>query len=245
MQTTPPLFIKNRIARAFNAFSLSPGIEPAGEQAVIPGDMGINTRSSAEATSLNRSVLLTKLGRNPANLALVKQVHGSHIVYAERPGILGEADGLVTDRPEIDLGILVADCAAVLMADTKNGVIGAFHAGWHGAVANILPAGLSAMRELGAREIAAWISPCISPLAFEVGEEVADSFPSAFVLRQGKDKPHVDLPGFLMNQMVEGGIRARSIRVDGRCTMTDRRFFSYRRQGRDSGRMLAVIGLKA
>ena len=51
----------------------------------------------------------------------------------------------------------VADCAAVLMADTKNGVIGAFHAGWRGAVANILPAGLSAMRELGAREIAAWI----------------------------------------------------------------------------------------
>ena len=81
-------------------------LSPAGEQAVIPGDMGINPRSSAEATTLTDRFLLTKLGRNPANLALVKQVHGSHIVYAERHGILGEADGLVTDRPEIDLGIL-------------------------------------------------------------------------------------------------------------------------------------------
>lgn len=245
MKSTASTHINTRLTDVFSAFSIASETISEGGTARIAGDMGINTRSPQDDTSQNRDALLTKLGRNPESLALVRQVHGNQIIYADRPGILGDADGLVTNRPEITLGILVADCAAVLLADSESGVTGAFHAGWRGAAAGIIPAGIKAMRELGARNIAAWVSPCISPEAFEVGEEVAMSFPSSFIVRQGNAKPHIDLPGFLMHQMIASGIRKRAIRVDGRCTMTDHRFFSYRRQGTDSGRMLAVIGLNS
>ena len=62
-----------------------------------------------------------------------------------------KADGLVTDRPGVVLGVLAADCAPVLLADSGKGVIGACHAGWKGALGGVVEATISAMAKLGAR----------------------------------------------------------------------------------------------
>lgn len=211
----------------------------------IHADMGINTLTPTDQTAVNRSNLLLQNKLVPESLCYLKQVHGNTVVFADKPGLLGEGDGLITNQCNLTLGIMVADCAAVLLADTDAGIIGALHAGWRGAAGNIVPKGVEMMQSAGARNIKAWISPCIGTHAFEVGHEVATQFPSAYVLYDTYDKPRVDLQAFLVFQLIQHGVKPTSIQADERCTYTDTRFFSYRRQGRKSGRMMAIIALGA
>ncbi|HAC15872.1 MAG TPA: peptidoglycan editing factor PgeF, partial [Bacteroidetes bacterium] len=211
---------------------------------VIPGfDMGINTPSPIDHTEKNRQQMLHELGLNPNLLAYLKQVHGNHVIEATNPGLLGEADGLITTQSNLALGILVADCAAVLIADQDQKVIGAFHAGWRGAVGGILNNGIKQMKNLGGKEFSAWISPCIGLTAFEVGDEVAAQFPAKFVHTQGFSKPHIDLKSFVIENLQNLGLKRDRIFADERCTFENTEFYSYRRQGKQSGRMLAVISM--
>lgn len=210
---------------------------------VQTSDMGINTLTPLDQTEKNRQHFLNQIGLDSTNLAIVRQIHGTEVLYADRSGILGEADGLITNVVGLNIGILVADCAAVLVCDPINRVIGAFHAGWRGAAGGILVNGINRMREIGGREFHVWLSPCIGLQAFEVGEEVARQFPPAFVDSKNFDKPHVDLKAFLIGQLQDIGVHRDRIFIDSRCTYEDTELYSYRRQGKESGRMLGVIGL--
>jgi YfiH family protein len=204
-------------------------------------DMGINTLTNQSITQKNREYFLNSNGLKSDQLAIVKQVHGTRVLYTEKPGLIGEADGLVTDAVNLTLGILVADCAVVLIADTRKKVICALHAGWRGTAGNIISSGIGKMRDLGANDFVAWISPCIGTENFEVGQEVAEAFPSAYVIKGFFQKYHVDLQGYLMHQLVCNGVSSKNIKQDGRCTYSDQRFYSYRRQGANAGRMLGFI----
>lgn len=206
-------------------------------------DMGLNTLTHLDITKSNRAKFAAEIGLDPDSLALVRQVHGTEVIKADYPGILGEADGLITDKPGLSLGILVADCASVLVCDPNNRVIGAFHAGWRGAAGGILIHGIRKMKELGGTDFQVWLSPCIGVNAFEVGEEVAKQFPDEFVHKAGFEKPHVDLKSFLIQQLQDIGVQRDRIFVDSRCTFEESSFFSYRRQSKESGRMMGVIGL--
>ncbi len=84
---------------------------------------------------------------------------------------------MVTDRPDIALGIVTADCAPILFADLRAGVIAAAHAGWRGAVAGVIEATVAAMTRLGANPAttAAAIGPCIRQGSYEVGADLRDA----------------------------------------------------------------------
>ena len=96
--------------------------------------------------------------------------------FAVRP--LGAT--VVTDRSGIALGILTADCAPILLADSEAHVIGAAHAGWNGAISGVTDSVVAAMEKLGAKRerIRAAIGPCIGQAAYEVGPEFEARFPS-------------------------------------------------------------------
>lgn len=209
-------------------------------------DFGLNTASGKGEIESNYKQLLSELDILSGSIALANQVHGSNIKVVEKPGIYDETDGLITTNNGLTLGIQVADCAAVLIADEEQQVIGAFHAGWRGAVANIIPKGLNKMESLGGnfKNFKVYISPCISQRMFEVGEEVAIQFPEKFVDRFTYSKPHIDLKSFLKDQMQKVGIKESNIEVSPECTMQDLRFFSHRREREKAGRMLGLISLK-
>lgn len=191
-----------------------------------------------------------------ARLVTVYQVHGADCVVAgdwnegERP----HADGLVTDRPGMLLGILTADCAPVLFADKVAGVIGAAHAGWKGAVAGITDSTLAAMEQLGARRdrIVAAIGPCIAQPSYEVDtgfrERLIDqAAPNAAFFTPGKPGHfQFDLEGYVAARIENAGIGgAQRLGLD---TYRDEaRFFSFRRATHrrepDYGRQIALIGL--
>ncbi len=210
-------------------------------------NLGFSTGDDEAAVRENRRRVLEALGFAPDALATVGQVHGAAVAKVTEPGHTDRHDGLVTDRRGLVLGVLVADCGAVLLADAEAGVIGACHAGWRGAVGGIPIVTIEAMRKLGAepKRIRAYVSPCIGPDAFEVGIEVATQFDDAHVLRRPEQaKPHVDLPGAIVTQLRKMGLGKEHIEVEGRSTFDTAHFFSYRAEGGTTGRMMGVIGMR-
>jgi len=206
----------------------------------------------------NRRRVATALGSAVERLVTVHQVHGVTVAQVDEPwapGAAPRADGLVTRRPGIVLGILAADCAPVLLADPAAGVIGAAHAGWKGALAGVIEATVAAMEALGATRahIAAAIGPCIGPASYEVGLEFAARFVAAdaanqrfFAAGRQPDKRQFDLPGYLLARLGTLGLGA--VEAVGPDTLGDpARWFSYRRscldRESDYGRQLSAISL--
>lgn len=189
--------------------------------------------------------------------AHVHQVHGRDVVRVMegQAGSLAQADAMVTDKPGIALIIKTADCAPVLLADPKAGIIGAAHAGWRGALAGVLEATLAAMEDMGAQRanIMAAIGPTIAQASYEVGAEFKHQFlaetadASRFFSDDFGPKPHFDLPGFCAGQLSRAGMTAVEVLpVDTRDEKQG--FFSYRRscQHPESryGRNASVIALR-
>jgi len=170
---------------------------------------------------------------------------------------LREADGLITAAPGILLGIQTADCVPVLVADTKNRVAAAFHAGWRGTAARIVEQGIAQMAaEFGSRpeEMIAAIGPSIGACCYTVGEEVHTAFASKFaysetLFRTGPEPAlRLDLWEANRRQLLDSGVSNSQITVLGECTgctglPAGRRYFSHRCEHGFTGRMMNVIGI--
>jgi YfiH family protein len=193
-----------------------------------------------------------------AELATVHQVHSADVVYAERPWLHGErprVDGMVTDQSNLLLGILTADCAPVLFADSHAGVIGAAHAGWRGALAGVTDSTIAAMETLGARRdrIQAAVGPCIAQASYEVDHAFRVRFVEAdpanhrFFVDGAAGKPHFDLEAYVVHRLIAAGTgEVEGLNLD---TYADaERFYSYRRATHageaDYGRQLSAIALR-
>ena len=211
-------------------------------------NLGMSSGDDPAAVAENRRRLLAALGFGPDALALAGQVHGADVRTVDAGGLHERCDGLVTTRPGLLLGIVAADCAPVVFADPVARVVGACHSGWRGTEANIVRETVRAMVDLGAEpeRMRAAVGPCISAEHFEVGEEVAEQFDDAFVVRRDDwPRPHVDLRGVLAAQLAEAGIPPDQAAIDRHCTVADNdRFFSYRTEGAASGRLLGFVGLR-
>lgn len=205
-------------------------------------NFGENTETSMPVIKRNLKLLNSKINHN-GNFALAEQVHGADVSVVSAAGYYTGTDGLITKENGLLIGIKVADCAAILLSDTTNGIIAAVHAGWKGAAADILPNALDKMKNAGAESgnIVCYISPCISVKNFEIGEEVAEKFPSKFINRSIGKKPHLNLKEFLKTQLVDAGVSISNIDIDSRCTVDDPSFYSFRRERDKAGRMLAFI----
>lgn len=197
---------------------------------------------SADPADPAYDALATREGIPAGRFALVRQVHGRAAVRAAAPGLLGDADALITDTPGLFLGIRVADCVPVLLLGADR-EIAAVHSGWRGTAADIVGATIDAMRSTPR---AAAIGPCICVDHYEVGEEVVDGIcaagvpAEAFVHRDRGPKPHVDLRTAITWQLHRRGVTA--VAALPHCVMEDPDLHSHRRDRERSGRMLAFIG---
>jgi polyphenol oxidase len=192
----------------------------------------------------NRARAARAIDADPTHLLGLTQVHGAKVIQITAPWRAGDgprADAMVTDRPDIALGIITADCAPVLFADAVAGVIGAAHAGWRGAVTGVLEATLAAMVELGAQRITAVIGPCIHQASYEVGAELRDAVLARdaaharfFAAGRRDNRWQFDLPDYCAARLAAAGIIAiDSIGID--TLADDDRFFSYRRRTLNGG----------
>jgi polyphenol oxidase len=192
-----------------------------------------------------------------AKLVTVYQVHSADVVVAAAwsDDVRQKADAIVTDRPGLLLGILTADCAPVLFADTEAGVIGAAHAGWKGAIGGVTDATIDAMEKLGAKRdrIATAIGPCIARASYEVDAGFLSRFTEVDpenerFFADGKRSGHhqFDLEAYVAHRLARAGItRVAALGIDTYSDPT--RFFSFRRathaQEPDYGRQISLIAL--
>jgi hypothetical protein len=184
----------------------------------------------------------------------VHQVHGAQVVRVVEGGPHDrkqKADVLVTTDARRVLSVRVADCVPVLMASADGRVVAAVHAGWRGVITGAVPA---ALKEMGVSpsQIMAGVGPSIGQNAFEVGPEVVAEFERVFgtdngiVRRRDDGKGHVDLKGAIRQQLLQAGVQDGNIDVTDRCSYRDaEEFFSHRRDNGVTGRMAALIGVKA
>lgn len=191
-----------------------------------------------------------------ASIFVMRQVHGGDVaVLSEPPDASAmraavEADAAVTDRAGLVLTVLTADCLPILLADRRSGVIGAVHAGWRSTVAGIAQKAVAAMGAFGSApgDIFAALGPCIGKCCFEVGPEVVGAVRETFACaddhieaRPGA-KAMLDLVGLNRAALERAGVRPERIWSADLCTYCHGDlFYSYRREGEGTGRMLAGI----
>jgi len=156
----------------------------------------------------------------PEAWAVIDQIHGSDIVVANRPGHLGEADGIMTSVPLLPVAVATADCVPVVLIGNRR--IAMIHAGWRGVAAGIVGEALRLMEEEGGPVSAAVIGPHIGSCCYEVGSDVIEAV-GGFAASTTRGGLSVDLSGAVRAQLP--GVDVTDI---DECTMHEGRFHSYR-----------------
>jgi polyphenol oxidase len=216
-------------------------------------NFSVKVGDTPENVARNLDLAGACLGVARAGLFFSSQVHGNAVRELDAgdlpEGVLFEAaDALVTDVTGLACAVRTADCVPVLIADPWSGAVAAAHAGWRGVVCGILAAALATLERRGAAPsgLIAAIGPHISCTAFEVSEEVAGALAAAaddaVVDRTRGPKPHVDLRQAVRLQLTRLGFARGAIEDVPGCTYGDpERFFSFRRDGLESGRHISAI----
>lgn len=205
-------------------------------------NLGAHVGDDADAVAANRHSLIARLDCQPAWL---QQVHGI-VVAAANPAVVAEADANWTATPGIACTVMTADCLPALFCDRAGTRVAAAHAGWRGLVNGVLEATLDAMA-VPASDVLVWLGPAIGPQAFEVGPEVREAFMAvqadaehAFVPSGNPGKYLADIYQLARLRLAARGVTA--VYGGGFCTVTDPRFFSYRRAAR-TGRFASLVWL--
>ena len=200
------------------------------------------------------------LGVPAAALWRLDQVHGCRALDVDTSTLpageaLPSADAAITTRTDVAVAVKAADCVPILMAHPA-GAVAAVHAGWRGTaqgIAGKTVADLAAAAGGAARDIVAAIGPSIGPCCYEVGPEVRETFHVAgfaeaeldrwFLPAESPRATHVlDMWRANRDQLVAAGVDPANVHVAGLCTATHSDWlWSYRREGPNAGRMLAVI----
>ena len=202
-----------------------------------------------------------ELGVHPALLLRPRQVHGTSVVVKRRGGEAGRweaerprADIILTDDPGVAVAVQVADCVPVLIADRRTGAVAAVHAGWRGTARRVVQVAVTALGEAfrsRPSDLVAALGPGIGPCCYEVGSELLDVFAAAghlpaernrWFVRSDDGRVRLDVPLANRDQLLAAGLAPDAVHVAGLCTASHPElFYSYRREGQGTGRIVGVI----
>ena len=188
---------------------------------------------------------------------ILLQVHGARILCSTdfRGGATPRADGVLALRDDGERrapAVRIADCVPVLIADRQARAVAAVHAGWRGTARGIARRAVRELAELGLdpAHLVAAVGPAIGPCCYEVDEEVLEGVSTAcgragedLAARGASGRPMLDLRRANRIQLENGGLPPGAISCAPWCTFCEEaRFFSYRREGEGTGRMMACVG---
>lgn len=182
-----------------------------------------------------------------------QQTHGTDYLLCDGEGIQHneQADILITRTAGCSVAVRTADCLPILLVDPKSGVAAAVHAGWRGTAQNIAHIAIQQMKKLGAKpeHILACLGPSIAAPCFEVDTDTADILCQShaqahFYIYYKNHKAWPNIQAINALQLESSGLKAANIESIHLCTSClPERFFSYRRDGIQSGRQLAIVAL--
>ena len=203
----------------------------------------------------NRWRAFHALGLEQSKLFGLSQIHSTkvHVITAKSTDGFPQGDALVTNVKGHALSVLGADCAPVLFADRKAGIIAAAHSGWKGAVSGIIESVVTTMCELGATR--ANIYACIGPTIHQESYEVRDDFIQQLqslsnfntdeFIQSNEGKYYFNLPAFILSQCNRSEINSEFLGIDTYTNSDD--YFSFRRNThsgeKEYGRQISMIAL--
>ena len=240
-------------AGVVHGFNLRTGGVSQGPYASL--NLGRSVGDDPEHVAENLRRFASAIGYEADALFTVSQVHGAavRVVSGADDRVAArshEADALVAPAGGIAVCVRTADCIPLLLFAPDSGAAAAIHAGWRGVARGVVEAGVQALVPISRdapRGLVAAIFPHIGACCFEVGEDVAQELAAlhpepASVVDRTRSKPHVDLAAIVHAKLLALGLRAENVERVAGCTRCDpERFFSFRRDGKQSGRHVAAI----
>ena len=206
-------------------------------------NLAFHENDSKDNVLENRKILITHYNL-PSEPIWINQTHSSICVNAASIKTTIEADASYSSKVGVVCGIMTADCLPVFVSRKDGTMVGIAHAGWRGLVSGVIENLVNSFNSYGG-DLVVHLGPAISKNSFEVGEEVRElylekneNFKRSFSIKNNKnyldlyDAAKVVLEDFQI-QLISGG---------DRCTFSESSdFFSYRRDGVNSGRMAHLI----
>tara|TARA_B100001741_G_scaffold212883_1_gene176212 strand:- start:205 stop:915 length:711 start_codon:yes stop_codon:yes gene_type:complete len=222
------------------------------EWMVQPQFSNINLRAAFSLKSIpvkgleGRRSFAKKAGFDPKGLVIPKQTHSTNVSFAKSVNSIENCDGVFTDEKDIVCSIQVADCMPIYFAHSSKNVYGLVHAGWRGLVYGILESTSQLIFENGYKlhDFEVFIGPSIQKCCFEIRDDIVGNFKIGCVTpTQGDGKYNVDLQYQACREMIQIGFKKNQIKVSTECTYcSQEKYHSFRRDGKDSGRMIGLIG---
>lgn len=210
-------------------------------------NLGLHVGDNAVAVNKNRDRLKQLLSLD--HICYMDQVHGSDVVYVKDDVTLFKADALVTDKKDLGLAVMTADCLPVLLACDSGSCVAAVHCGWRSTLSGIISKTFLRMRDLGCIKATAFMGPCIGAKSFEVGSEVKEAFLqqnqdyAKFFVLNDRGRYMCSLASICKSELKSLGIDNIHMAAIDTYTHTDD-FFSYRKES-TTGRMASVIAIKS
>lgn len=234
-----PAHVRSVITTRCGGFSASP------YQGLNLGD---HVGDAPVEVTRNRAWLSRRLAL-PSEPHWLQQVHGCDVLDCDPDSNRGPttADAATSSRPGRVCAVLTADCLPLLICDRAGSRVAAVHAGWRGLAAGVIERALSRF-DADEGELLIWLGPAIGPTAFEVGDEVRETFVAmnpadeAAFLPSSPGHWRADIYQLARNRLLPW--RPGFVGGGGDCTYSEAtRFFSYRRDG-TTGRMAALIWIQ-
>ncbi len=215
-------------------------------------NMATSVGDSRESVIENRRRITECLSLKEDSIFDVWQVHSNRIIHAmdsrkfDQPH--QKADAIITNKPNITLMMLFADCVPIMMYDPKNNVAAIAHAGWQGTVNEVVGETVKSMQEKYAckpEEIIACIGPSICVNHYEINKDVVEEVERLFenteqILIKKEGRIHLDLQIANRNILQKHGIKI--IQDSNICTACNTHdWYSHRAEKGKTGRFAAVI----
>ena len=202
----------------------------------------------------NLETVRNKIKAKSKKIILLNQIHSNKFYYIGKNSKLNnklEGDALITDKRNLPIAVLTADCAPILIHDEKKKMIAAIHAGWKGSYNDIVKKVVKFMIKKGCspQNITVAIGPCISSKNYEV----KDDFKKRFIKKDKKNiiffKIMKDKNYFNLNKYVQFQLKCLNIKkidIINKDTFNPKNnFFSARRSisrnENDYGRNISII----
>jgi polyphenol oxidase len=197
--------------------------------------LNVSKKVGDEPAAVEENVSIIKQAMGCRLSAWVRQVAGDGVVRVTEAGFAGEADALITPERDLCLVVAVADCAPVALVGERG--VGMVHSGWRGTLAGIAGKAVKSMDE--GEKIKAYIGPGIRGCCYEVSEELARKFASAFGEAAVSER-YLSLPAAIRADLEGAGVE--EIHDLGLCSgCRPDLFYSHRKQGPLTGRNLAAV----
>jgi YfiH family protein len=208
------------------------------------GNVAFHVTDDRNSVIKNRKALSLKYNFDINNLKYMDQVHSNEVSVVDENDLY-RCDGLVTNKLNTPLMVMVADCIPILFFDKNKGVIGVAHAGRNGTYLDISSNVICKMIKLydcSAKNIEVELGPSIQKCCYEVSPELADIAKANFGEDVVNDR-FVDLQLINKKQLLENGIMEEKIRISPICTKCgEKDYFSYRKD-KNCGRFAGIIWL--